>query len=234
MLNTIGDIQDEILVRLEAGTATSGLYTDTILNDWINQSHRWASGYRKWPFTEGKVSTTLSLDGQDAQDYPEGWKADSIRIVQIGGKRYQKLNYEDWLIFREDRASDDEKVYSDFARRLFVNPNGASGTLAVFGQYTPAPIDVTDKGAITVFSNNEDEGNEAMLLEMISFAKTREGKPKEAEYWHRRAIEILNGIWERVGEEQFGYHSKNRGMFKRIDVLEGALEDELLKRDQFF
>lgn len=234
MLNTIGDIQDEILVRLEAGTATSGLYTDTILNDWINQSHRWASGYRKWPFTEGKVSTTLSLDGQNAQDYPEGWKADSIRIVQIGGKRYQKLNYEDWLIFREDRPDDDERIYSDFARRLFVNPNGASGTLAAFGQFTPAAIDVTDKTATTVFSNNEDEGNEAMLLEMMSFAKTREGKPKEAEYWHRRAIEILNGIWERVGEEQFGYHSKNRGMFKRIDVLEGALEDELLKRDQFF
>jgi len=234
MLNTITDLQDEILVRLEKGTATSGLYTDTILNDWINQSHRWASGYRPWPWTEGKVSTTLALDDQDAQNYPEAWKSDSIRIVQIGGKRYQKLNFEDWLIFREDRPDDDERVYSDFSRRLFINPNEASGTLTVYGQFTPARIDVTDNTALTIFSNNEDEGNEAMLFEMLAYAKTREGKPKEAEYWHRRAIELLDSIWTRISQEQFGYHSKNRGMFKRFDVLEGALDDELLKRDQFF
>ena len=234
MLRTTGDIRDEVLVRLNASTTIS-FYSDTILNDWLDQSHRWSAGFRKWPWTEGRVSTTLSLDSNDSMGYPEGWRADSIRICQVGGKRYQKLNYEDFLIFREDRSDDDERVFSDFGRRIYINPNGSSGTLATWGQYLPGAFDRTNyESETTIFSNNEEEGNEAMVQEMMAYAKLREHKPKETEYHHRRAIEILDKIWEAVGEEQFGYHSKNRGMWKRIDVLEGALEDELLKRDQFY
>ena len=38
-----------------------------------------------------------------------------------------------------------------------------------------------------------------------------------------------------IDDEQYAYHTHETrgGMFKRIDVVDGALHDDLFKRDQF-
>lgn len=234
MLRTLGDILTQVLVRGNVTTtsATNGLYTDTILNGWMNDGHRWAAAQRKWPFTEGRVSTTFV---SEETPYPEGWKSDSIRILTIGDKNFQKVNFQDYQIFKEERSGANDRIFSDFAGILYVNPSAdASGTLIVYGQYTPAALDTTDLTALTVFSDREEEGNEAIVEEILSYAYQREKKLDDAQYHHKRAMEIIDGVWKRYGDEQFGYHTKDRGMFKRIDVLDGASQDERLKRDRFY
>lgn len=234
MINTSGDIKGEVLVRLNAGTTSAGLYTDTILDDWLDMSHRWAAGYKKWPFTEGRITTTLSLNTDNSQAYPEGWKSDSVRILTIGDRRYQKTNFDHFLRYLENSSTGEDRIFSEFNRSLYVNPNGASGTMAVYGQYVPAALDRTDTSATTVFSNADETGNHAIVEEMLSHAKMREKKTNEAQIHHLKAMQMLEQLAKDIAEEQYGYHSKDVAMFDRIDILEGATSDELLRRDRWY
>lgn len=233
-MNTTYEIIDEVLVRagVSSTTATGGLYTDTILKDWLDPAHRWASAQRKWPFTEGRISTTYS---QEENDYPEGWKPESIRLLTVGGKRYQKVTHRDYQRYLEDTSNGEDKVFTDFGLTYFINPNSdPSGSVTVYGQYTPAAIDKTDDAAKTVFSDRAPELNEAIVEEILSYAKKREKKPTEAREHHLNALRIIAEGWENVTSEQFGYQTKDRSMFKRFDVMEGVDADEFIRRDRWF
>lgn len=236
-MKTQPDIKNDILVQLGVST-TVVFFTDAILDDWIDKAHKWGAGYRKWPFTEGKVTTTYVADSDPEAGflYPEGWKPDSIRMLQVGGKRFQKLNFYKYQEFREDQADDKKKVFSDHGLSYFINPKAdVSGTTTLWGQYTPATIDDTDNTATTVFSGYAEEGNEAIVQEVISYAKAKEQKLQEALAWHEQAKKTLEELWTRITDEQFGYQGgDDAGMFKRIDVLSGAMRDDMFKRDQFY
>src|SRR3990167_171837 len=170
---TRGEIRTEILVRSGKDT-TSAWTSEAILNDWVNQAHRWTGGYKPWVFTEGRTSTTWAATEEWSF---EGYKADSFRLLQVGGKRLTKLNFEDYQIFREEEPSSDERVFSDFGRLLFINPNiDLSGTLTAWGQYIPADIpdgDGADSDE-TVFTPNGDEGNQAIIEEVLSYISDRD------------------------------------------------------------
>lgn len=233
MLKTFGDIQNDVVQKLGIAT-TDAFYTEDIINDWINQAHRWATSLRKWPFTEGRVSTTYTTASEEWEF--EGYKADSIRMITIGGKRLDKLNFEDYLLFREERPDDADRVYSDYGRLVYVNPKiDVSGTLTAYGQYTPADIDVTDHTAETVFSGGDEEGNEAIVEKVISFANERSQRKDEAEYHHEKAVNILLALEENVKDEQYNYktHKARGGMYRHVDVVEGDYREDLFKRDQF-
>lgn len=233
MLKTIYDIRNDVLVKLNQST-TYAFYSETILNDWIDEAHLWASAAHKWPFTEGRSSTTW-VSGTEEYTYPEGWKSDSIRYMMLGTKRLTKLNFADYQQFREDQSSSDERVYSDFGNLYYINPNvDSSGTITAYGQYVPAEFDWTDNTAVTVFSNREEEGNTAIMEEVLSYAYTREKRFDVAQFHHQRAIELLEGIWQRHKDEQFGYQTKNRGMFKSFDILRGSRDNEDIKRNQWY
>lgn len=233
MLSNFDDIKTDVIRKLGIST-TSAFYTDDILNDWILQGTRWATSFKKWPFTEGRQSTTYASSSEEWSF--EGIKADSIRIAQIGGKRLDKLNFEDYQIFREEDTSGSDRVFSDFGRLVYINPNvDLSGTLTVYAQFAPADIDVTDTTATTVFSNGDEEGNEAIVEKVLEFALIRDDNENGAAIHNQKASTILETLYQKTQSEQFKYqtHRTRGGMFKRIDVLEGGLEDNLIKRDQF-
>lgn len=233
MLSTSNDIKTDLIAKLGVST-TSAYYTDAILNAWIQQAHRWATSYKKWPHTQGRVSTTYSSSTEE-YDF-EGYKADSFRLVQIGGKRLNKITFEDYQIFREEDETGNDRVFSDFGRLVFINPNiDLSGTLTAYGQYTPVDIDMTDLTSTTVFSGKDEEANAAIVEEAISYSKTRQQKSTDAEFHHKRAKALLDAVWARVEDEQYGYqtHRTRGGMFKRINVIDSGVEDDKIKRDQF-
>ena len=235
MLNNSYQIISEVLVRGGVSTTTTasgGLYTDAVLAGWFGDAYRWATSYKKWPFTEGRASTTYA---QEENTYPEGWKTDSLRFLTVDGERYQKLNFEDYRIFRDEQSDATDKVFSDFGRVYYINPNVASGTTVLYGQYTPAAIveTIVDTGIATVFSDGEEEANEAIVEEMLRYAMDREKKPNEAELHHKRAVEILERLWKNHADEQFAYQNKNRGMFERIDIVNGDYYSDTADSDQF-
>lgn len=235
-MNT-SNIITEFLVRSGKST-TSGWISDTMLNNWLSMAHRWASGYKPWPFSEGRTSTTFaSGSGVNSDEYFfEGYKADSFRIMTIGNKRLRKLNFNDYLIMREESPDANDRVYSDFGNLVVINPQiDASGTLVAYGQYIPANFDATDGTENTVFSSTADDGNQAIVEEMISYAFKRDSKKQEAINQHLLAKQILDELWKRISDEQFNYqtHEDRGGMFRRIDIIEGNYENEEFKRNQF-
>ncbi len=230
-LQTFGDITKEIATRLSVST-TAAYYTDDIIKTFALAGYKRAVGYKKWPFTQGKETTTFT--GSEEYSYPEAWKSNSIRLLQVGGKRLQKKNFEDYQIFREEEPSSGELIFANYGRRYFINPNiNTSGTIVVWGQYVPA-LDASLPAATTPFTESEEAGNDAIVEIALSYAMTREKKESESILHLKKAQAILDEIWTNIKDEQFDNQSTNRGMFKRFDVLHGALEDELIKRDQFF
>lgn len=237
-LRTLGEIKTEFLIRYQ-GSTTSAFVNDTVLNNWLDQAHQKASAFKKWPMTEGRVSTTFASlitneDGWLTGQYPEGWKSDSIRLLTVGGKRLQKTNFYQFQKFIEDNTGDDARYYTDFGRQYFINPSiDLSGTVTAWGQYTPA-LDTTDSSATTIFSDADIEGNEAIIYYMLSFAHDREKKTKASVDDVARAELILEKIWERYGSEQFAYQATDtEGMWGRFDAINGYRDDDLFKRDQF-
>lgn len=232
-MNTLGEIKTEVLVQLGVST-TVGYYTDDILNRWIDDSHKWAAAFRKWPFTEKRDQTT-SWSGTEEVAYPSSdLRSDTIRLLQIGGKRLRKINFEHYQRFREDNPSSSERLFSDYSRTLFINPYAdVSGTLTAFAQYTPSSFDFTDPSSETVFSIEEEDGNAAILEDVLSKAKTREKKMNEAQAHQVNARTLLTELFDSIGQEQFLYDSEGEGMWERIDVLNGGLYSKEIKRDQF-
>ena len=232
-----GEIINDILVQLGVST-TVAFYTDTIMEDWVDKAHIWAAGVHKWPFTEGRLNTTYVEDAalEVGFVYPEGWKADSIRLLQVGGKRFKKLNFQNYQEFREEFPDDSKKVFSEHGRLYFINPNAdVAGTTTLWGQFTPAALAETDNTVLTVFSDVADEGNEAIIEEVLSYAKKKQQKLQEALVHHQRAQQILEEVWKRIQDEQFAYQNvEDEGLFSRIDVLGGTLRDDSFKRNQWF
>ena len=86
----------------------------------------------------------------------------------------------------------------------------------------------------TIFSGNNEEGNEAIVEKMTSYLKRREHLMNEAELHDQRAVMKLEEVWKRILDEQYAYQTtpERGGMFTRFDVLEGTVGDEL-NTDQF-
>jgi len=233
---TQSDIVTEFMVRNSANTSV-GFYTDTVLSSWSDQAHKWAAGYKKWPFTEGRVSTTFASlvageDGYLIGDYPEGWKTDSIRMMRIGGFEVGKREFYKFTKFLEDHSTNTGRIFSDYMRVYYVNPNiNVSGTVTLWGQYTPPTIDLTVANEVTVFTG-EEEGNEAIVEMMMSYARKREKKLAESLAHVKEAQRILDEIWERIKAEQYNYQvPPDDGIFERFDVLEGGFGE--FNRNQF-
>ncbi len=247
-LRTVGDIITEVLVRNNR-TTTNGFISDTMLQGWVKKAHMFVTSYRKWPLTEGRNSTTFASfvtneDGYLEGSYPEGWKSDSIRSLTIGGKAVTKTNFYKFQKFIQDNPNDTTRMFTDRARKIYVNPRiDLSGTVTAWGQYSPI-LDVTDMTATTVFSDADEEANEAILHVASSYLFEREspsvsvnrGKavsPSGAKL--QKAVDLLELVWKRVGDEQYGYNAvQDDGMFKRFDVLNGGFKEDLFRRDQFF
>lgn len=248
MLYNTGDIINEVLVKMNQST-TQAFFTDAILNTWVSKAHTWAAQYKKWPFTEGRNSTTFASlytneDGYLTGVYPEGYKPDSIRRLTIGGKTINKKELYTFLKFLEDNVNNTDKIYSNFGNLYFINPNsGVSGTITAWGQYIPGKLDATDPTAVTVFSGASDEGNQAIAEEVMSYAEERIGSPavmirgkvvSASLVHHQNAEEILERIWKNYEDEAMSYQSAdNDGMWKRIDIVSGLPTDNLFHRDRF-
>lgn len=238
-LRTNSDIITEFLVRNNR-TTTDGFITDSTAQGWLKDAHVWAAGYKKWPMTEGKNSTTAasaatSAEGYTVLAYPEGYKADSIRLVTVAGKRLKKRNFYKFQQFFEENPANTEKEYTDYGLQLLLNPNMAdfSGTVVMWGQYMPI-LDVTDLTATTIFSDYDEQGNEAIVEKMTSYLKAREHLPDEVTLAEQRAAQKLDEVKGLIDEEQYNYQdTRNDGWMKRFDVLRGGFREDLFNRDRW-
>lgn len=232
---TKNELKVQILVR--GGWDTTYTISETNLDLQVDRAHLFAAGYKKWPFTEGRVSTTFASlvtneDGYLVGEYPEGWKSDSIKMLRIGGKKVDKKEFYKFCQFLEDNSSANDRIFSDFARRYYINPNiDLSGTVSCWGQYTPTTL-APEEGN-TVFTG-ETEGDEAIIEMAMSYIYKRLGDEQNARIHEETARKTLDELYNRIQQEQYAYQTPpDDGIFERFDVLEGDLTDDLFNTDQF-
>ncbi len=238
-------------------STTVAFYTEQIIKDFFDNAHQWAASQAKWPFTEGRYSTTTASavtneDGWTTLQYPEGFKNDSVRLLTVGGKRFDKRNFYKFQQFFQDNTADTSKQFTDFGRTIYINPNASdfSGTVTMWGTYNVAASNydtaasgVGDPNGTTIFTDVANEGNEAIVAKMMSYALQREKSPvtlvrgkmaSASAFEAQKAEEILQAIWKDIAEEQYNYQdTQNEGMWKRFDVTRGGFKEDIFRRDQW-
>ena len=222
------DLQTQCFVRMATDTASTFI-TEKMVRDWLNISHIWAAGYKKWPFTEYMDSSGYFTSGTVAYNYPNvNFKTDSIRMLGIGTMVAGGMNIFDKKIFSDfakylvDYSDATDKIFSDYRRILYINPNCTSGSMVCFGQLTPPTLGLVESSAAsTVFSNYDEEGDDAIIDKVCSFAFRRMKKFQEAADFEARARTTLDELYKRIQDEQAQYQTKDRELFERMNIIDG-------------
>jgi hypothetical protein len=200
------------------------MFSQTELLDSLSVANKKIKARWPWPMTEGRRNMAYSTE---EQDYPSDMKSDSVYMLLIGGKRYDKKNFQSYQVYREDQPDRDEKIFSDWNRTLFINPNaGASGTIVCYGQVILT--DINTSASTTVFSVAEPEIDEAMVqlayAELLDSEKMK--NPQKAQVVRQNAFAVVDGVWDTIKLKQYTYQDKSAQMFKGIDVLNGNVDDD--------
>lgn len=221
---TFSEVVTNVVVKGSIST-TASFFTDSLIEREINNAKRWAESYHKWPMTEYMDKSGAFTSGTEEVSYPNSsFKTDSIRMLKVGDYLFSKKNFEDYLIFREEQASNTDRIFSDYGRVLYINPNCASGTIYAYGQLSQS--DYASSSSTSAFSAGEPEGDESIVEKAISNLKAKSNKLQESVEWEVRAKTRLEEIWNRIQNEQFAYQTKDRGAWKRVDVVDGQFYED--------
>lgn len=287
------EMQQELENRLSISSSNT-FWTSSQLVSWLNQAMIYCCGYKKWPFTEDIDISLTTIASKEDYNYPLKFKSDSIRILTIDGKMYEKIRYDDYLRYKEDDPTGTDRVFSDYKRVIYINPDAFSAgkTITIYGQVTPISLTSGKTGVATAttanklvdatksqfvvgdvgktvwnkidntfaivtacdsattlsldtdimasaedyvlysgankspFSDAEETGNYAIIQRALAIALKKGKKVQEALVEETGAETILDGIWKRIQEEQDRYKTKNRSLFKRIDIIKGTTRGE--------
>ena len=194
-----------------------------MIKNWLNEANRWACNYKFWPFTE-KAKYTTSRAGALYYDYPDSFRSDSIRLLQIEQEDgtmadYQKIRYEDFMKYIQENPNGTDKIFSDFRRQYFINPKVPvdGREICVWGQEKPALL-VNDTDT-TPFAEGDEAGEEAIIKRALMIALQKAGNYQQAAVERDEAKLILEELWARISEEQAGYQSKDRPFFDVHDFF---------------
>jgi len=227
------DLQLQSIVRMGIDT-TSTFITETMIRNWLDMGHKWAASYKKWPMTEYMDISGTFTNGTIAYNYPNtNFKTDSIRGLAIGSMTaggatiFDKKIFTDFAKYMVDYPTGTDEIFSDYGRILYINPNCTSGTIMSFGQLTPPTLGlVASSTASTVFSNYDEEGDDAIIDKVCSYGFRRMKKFQEAIDFENRARMTLDELWKRIQDEQALYQTKDRPIWERFNVVKGENENE--------
>jgi len=157
------DIETRLKPMLFA-VGTSTYFTTTRIQQAIDDAYMAVSAARQWPdIKKGFVTATLA--NQDYYDYPDNCQTESIFKISVDGdSKYEKLDFEDYMMFKEDFPLSERKIFSEYARQIFIFPTPLlDGTvnLILWGLIQATHL-LTDTD-ITMFTDWADNVNMGIL-----------------------------------------------------------------------
>lgn len=165
------DLELELLDQLQVAD-NSTMYPATRITKLIQNAYLWATQLVIWHDLV-RASYTQTFANTEYYDYPEEFRSESIIRLEIDGEEYKRKNYEDFLAYKRRNPSTTKKMFASFGRFFFINPVMASGGLQmdVWGAIQADPLDEAD--STTIFSNNKEEGNDAIVRKALATAIKR-------------------------------------------------------------
>jgi len=169
-MTTREDLEAELLELLLVSD-NSTLYPASRLTSLIKNSYMWATQLVIWHDLVRAVYTKTFAD-TDYYDYPQEFRSESIIRMEIAGDKYTRKNYEDFMDYKNRNSGTQKKMFASFGRLFFINPVNAGGLeMTLWGAVqADALTNATDE---PIFSNNKQEGNEAVVRKAFSTAIKR-------------------------------------------------------------
>lgn len=162
-MRTRGEIKTK-LQPLVYGVGTSTYFTTERIESAIDDAYLAVGSARQWGDTK-KGFVTSTIANQDYYDYPDNCQTESVFKISVDGESsYSKIDFEDYLKEREDNPSTTRKLFSEYARQIFISPTpttNGSANLVLWGVIQPAPL--TQDSDVTIFTDWADYLNEAIL-----------------------------------------------------------------------
>lgn len=175
---TRNDLVTELRDQLQAAD-NSTLYPESRLIKLIQDAYIWATQQFIWrDLVQGKITSTVA--NGDYYDYPEEFRSDTIIRMEIDGDPYERKNFEDFLDYRQNNPTSTRRIFANYGRWFHVFPtptSNGSGNLTVWGAIHADDLD--SESSETIFSNNKESGNEAVVRKALSVA-IRRNDPKLA------------------------------------------------------
>lgn len=182
-------LETELLAELQ-GASNSTLYPSSRITTLIKDAYIWATQQYIWrDLVRGRITNTVA--GEEYYDYPEDFRGDSIFRLVIDGDTYENKNFEDYLDFKTNNPTSTDKIFASFQRFYFISPtptSTGSSNLTIWGAIQAEPLD--SASTETIFSNNKESGNEAVVRKALSVA-VRRSEPSLSKSEELAAKEIL-------------------------------------------
>jgi len=178
-MDTRSELEAELKSQLQVST-NSSLFPASRLTSLIQNAEKRATTMYIWQalMRARKTSTTAKGTGDDEcyYDYPSDFRTGTVFRVRIDEKEYDRKNYETFMDFRNNYPSSSEKIFSNFRRFIFISPDTSVGSsnMDIWGAIeSPGLQDGTSE---TIFSNNAEEGNNAIVKLALATALKRINK----------------------------------------------------------
>lgn len=221
----------ELVARLQVAN-NSTLVSSSRITQLIQDAYLWAATLFFWPSLFKSRIFSSKPNGQslayDYYDYPTDMLTDTISRLYIGGKKYDKKAFQDFLDYVDNALNGalppdpTRRYFAEYARQFFVYPTvSTAGTNdgIIWGNIQPTGLNnPTDN---TIFSLWDDSGNEAVLKKALSVEMERLDAGFATEQ-KQEAIQLLTLIWKKVTTEQQRNQRLNHPLFTGVDMFGAA------------
>lgn len=206
-MNNRGQMRTRLQRRLisEGG---STLYTESILNDLIDDAHIWATQFFPWKELRLAMETSTE-NGVYWYDYPDEYVTDSVTFLEVdhggntGVKEYSKKNFEDFVRWRRENPNDTNvRIFADNERKWYIHPIptiDGDYNVTLHGQRQADAL--SGDSSTTIFTLGSKDGNEAIVKKAFSLGILRIDK-KLSKDEEKDAIGLLSRIFKRQADNQ--------------------------------
>jgi hypothetical protein len=210
---------DALSLEETSGSSNDPLFTDTILDRFINRAVKWVSNLHDWQQTQKAVKRDAEAS-QEFYNYPENFKTDSLYRLTVDGKVLKQVLFEEYENYKENNSGD-KLLWADWKRRFFLNPiPSADGVknIKLWGHQIPA--DMTADADENPF-NDEQLLEEAIHARALALCYTKKGGSfrKEARELTTEALTYAETSFDRQLDKQSHYQTEEAEMFEHTDFL---------------
>lgn len=200
------------------------LFNETDLQSFIQVGVQKGWDYKEWDFTEGaKTGTLSSLNISSGYvDYPSDMVTGGASHLVVNGKEFPpeyKLQYRDYLKWKQENPSSTDKYWAEYKRFIFMNMLActAGQTFDVYGKLR-CPTLSADADLMpfsTEIDNQEDSGNIALVD--LAYAEALESDKKQdvnkAALVRKNAYGVLDILWKPMEAYKANQQPKARPFF---------------------
>lgn len=217
-MRTRSDMEVELLARLQVAS-NSTAYPSSRITSLVKEGYIWATQLFIWlDLVEGKKSHTVA--SQENYNYPTELKSSSIFMLTVNDEVYERKNFEDYLKYKLDNPTSNLKIFANFKRQIFIHPvpsDNGSNNLKVWGSIQASSL--SSSTDTTIFTDNKEEGNEAIVRKAFSVAikRTDQSLSKAEEI---EAVAILSKLNQDEWKSTYRDQRLNRPMFSVPDYFQ--------------